>query len=212
MLAFVVPTFASMAAMTWVLPRYPLPLIPCLAVLTADLSLALLSRGPRSSWLTLGAIGLLVAPPFAGIVQYDRLASRPDTRLLAAQWIREHVPEQTRIGVCRGYGAPLIDRDEGPSAGRVYLLPCSREEMEKARAGVIVTHTHPVVSYFAPDDTADEWLNTRARRIATFSPFTRQPTPSCFYAGDAFYLPYCDFASVERGGPVITIWATPSGS
>jgi hypothetical protein len=38
LLAFIAPLFASMAGMTWILPRYPLPLIPVLAIFAAEAS------------------------------------------------------------------------------------------------------------------------------------------------------------------------------
>ena len=43
--------------------------------------------------------------------------------------------------------------------------------------------------------------------MANFSPLRAgRETTDCLYPGDAFYLPYCGFGALERGGPVITIW------
>ena len=62
LLAFVVPVFASMAGMTWVLPRYPLLLVPPLAMLAAEATLSL--PGRRAVWLVAAGV-LLVLPPSA---------------------------------------------------------------------------------------------------------------------------------------------------
>jgi hypothetical protein len=70
--------------------------------------------------------------------------------------------------------------------------------------------TQPWVPFFAPTDEVATWLETNARRLATFEPgLSPSNTGRCFYPGDAFYLPYCDFDKVERGGPIITVWALP---
>jgi dolichyl-phosphate-mannose-protein mannosyltransferase len=212
LLVFIVPTFASMAAMTWVLPRYPLPLIPPLAILGAELLVASLPARVAKSVVAI-VVAVLIAPPLIRIVRYDQLAARPDTRLLAGEWIAANIPSHARIAVCRGYGAPVVNRDEHgtPAFERVDLLPCTRQTIASANARYAVTHTHPAIPYFAPDDTARVWLASRARPLATFSPFAGPETQTCFYPGDAFYLPYCNFSDVQRGGPVITVWELPTG-
>lgn len=211
LLALVVPAFASMAGITWVLPRYPIPLIPALAVLAADASVSLLpARLP--AWAGAVLLAALVGPPLSRIVEYDRLAARPDTRLLAAGWLAAHVPAHARIAVCRGYGAPTVNTDDRtpPAFERIDLLPCTRDAIQASAAQYVVTHTHPAIPFFAPSDTARQWLESQARPLATFSPFkgTEEAT-ACFYPGDAFYLPYCRFGGVARGGPIITVWAVP---
>ena len=206
-LAFVIPMFASMAGITWILPRYPLPLIPALAIVAAEAAVTLLAgRLPRWGWLLL--IVVLAAPPLSRIVAYDRLASRPDTRVLAADWLEANLPAHARVAICRGYGAPFVGaRQSPPAILPLLLLPCDQAQIEQASAHYVVTHTHPSIAYFAPTDDARAWLQQRAQPIATFSPFVGgKDTGACFYPGDAFYLPYCGLSAVERGGPVVTVW------
>jgi dolichyl-phosphate-mannose-protein mannosyltransferase len=214
LLAFIVPTFLSMAWMTWVLPRYPLPLIAPLCVLAAEASLAMLPSHRRAVW-AIAVTALLAVPPFMRIVAYDRLASRIDTRLQASDWIAQHIPSGSRIAVCRGYGAPMVNSDPRtpPAFERVLLLPCSVEKIRETGARYVMTQTHPVIPFFVPTDEARQWLSDRARPLATFSPFRAEGrvTESCFYSGDAFYLPTCGFDAVERGGPVVTVWDLGSG-
>ena len=117
LLAFLVPAFASMAGITWVLPRYPVPLLPALAIFAAEAGVGLLA-GRLRWWGWAVVLAALAVPPLARIVAYDRLASRPDTRLVAAEWIASHLPEHARVAVCRGYGAPVVNSE--PGAGRVF--------------------------------------------------------------------------------------------
>jgi hypothetical protein len=209
LLALIVPAFASMAGITWVLPRYPLPLIPALATIAADTGLTLIPARLRA-WAGTALILLLIGPPLTRILPYDRLAARPDTRLQAADWLAAHAPPLARIAVCRGYGAPIVNIDPRapPAFDRVDLLPCTGDAMQTAGAEFVVIHTHPAVPFFAPSADAHPWLDLHAHLLATFTPFRRTDAATgCFYPGDAFYLPYCGFDSVDRGGPIITIWA-----
>jgi hypothetical protein len=102
------------------------------------------------------------------------------------------------------------DERAAPAFDRVDLLPCTQASIERAGADYVVTHTHPVIPFFAPSDDARQWLEAHARPLATFSPFAQGESvaPICFYPGDAFYLPLCGFGAMARGGPMITIWAT----
>jgi hypothetical protein len=99
-----------------------------------------------------------------------------------------------------------------PAFDRVDLLPCTGQTIGGAHAAYVVTHSHPAIPYFAPDDATRAWLKKGAKPLATFTPFNGPETQACFYTGDAFYLPYCNFGEVERGGPVITVWALAAGS
>ena len=112
--------------------------------------------------------------------------------------------------VCRGYGAPVVNADvrTPPAFDPVLILPCDLAKIRETGARYLVTHSHPSIPFFAPTEDAQRWLTEHARMLATFSPFNVERTmnESCFYPGDAFYLPWCDFGGVERGGPIVTIW------
>ena len=206
-LAYFIPAFASMALITWVLPRYPIPLLPALALFAAEATGALLPR-LRPAWIAVLLLAL-AGPPLVRIIEYDRLASRPDTRLLAEDWLRANIEPKARIAVCRGYGAPRVNADDRtpPAFDRREVIPCDVTALKKTEPRYVITHAHPAIAYFAPSNAARQWLETSARPVATFSPFRAgRETTACFYPGDAFYLPYCGFGALERGGPVITIW------
>ena len=205
-LAFLAPTFATMATMTWVLGRYTLPMVPPLAILASETLLACLPGGARVV-LALATAALAV-PPLVSIVKYDHLAAQPDTRLLAAEWVSDNLSPRSRVLVCRGYGAPVINSDHRrPPAFKPEIIPCRVEAIRDAGIRYLVTHDHPYVQYFRPTDDVRAWLAANAQPAVVFDPFkkTSSVTPY-FYARDAFYLPYAGFDAVERGGPVITIW------
>jgi hypothetical protein len=205
LLACVVPIFGSMAAMTWVLPRYPLPIVPALAVLAADACVAALPS-LRWGWVA-GLVAALSAQPLASNIAYDRLATVPDTRQLAADWAAAHLPQDPSVVVCRGYGAPVLDRATmtGPASRPVE---CTLDHVSASGVRYVIVHTHPFIPFFRPPEDAMRWLRDHGQAVATFDPFRSSDIAAgCFYPGDAFYLPYCGFSGVERGGPVITVWA-----
>ena len=210
LLALVVPTFASMAGMTWVFPRYTLPMIPALAILAAEAALAVVPPA-RTAWAVVVSV-VLALPALRSIVAYDRLAAREDTRVLAAGWVAENLPPRSRILVCRGYGAPVINDDHRrPPAFKPHLVPCSIDDVRSTEARYLITHEHPYVRFSALRGEVKEWLATDARLLAVFDPFRAgaRVTPF-FYRDDAFYLPWSGFGAVDRGGPILRIWELPA--
>ena len=205
-LAFLVPTFASMAGMTWVMARYTLPMVPPLAILAAEAALSWIPAPRRV--LPLAAAAALAVPPLVSAMAYDRLASRPDTRLQAADWIAENLPARSRILVCEGYGAPAINTDHRrPPAFKVETTPCRVEAIRDAGPRHLVTHDHPFVLYSRPSDEVRAWLAAHARPVVVFDPFRKASSVTpYFFPRDAFYLPYSGFAAMERGGPIVTVW------
>ena len=204
-LAFVVPCFISMAGITWVLPRYPIPLVPPLALLAAEAALSPAAKW-RAPWLA--AAGLAAAlPPLVKIVSYDRLATQADTRVLAAEWVAANVSPRTRIAVCRGYGAPAVNADHRrPPAFKPAEVPCTVDAIRGTGASYVIVHDHPQVRFFHPSDAVLRWLGAEARPVAVFDPFRKGAEDAFFFGSDAFYIPYSGFGAVERGGPIVTIW------
>ena len=187
-------------------PRYVLPLTPVLAVWAAQLLAEI--KIPRFAW---GALVLLSASPSLwSSIQFDRLASRDDTRLLLATWIDKNVPPQSQVLVCRGYGAPAVNEDRRrPPAFRVEQIDCHGEtSLEGRESSYLVTHEHDQLSGFSRvHPEISDWLETHAMMAATFDPYVRDPTTEpFFYGSDAFYIPYSGFGAMTRGGPIISIW------
>jgi len=76
--------------------RYTLPMIPLLC-LAAGLLVNAIARTQIRAWAT----ALIIAAPTAwASYSHDQLLARTDTRLLAVQWIEEHVPAGAKIARC----------------------------------------------------------------------------------------------------------------
>jgi len=81
--------------------RYLLPALPLLAVLAAKGALVV-CHAVRRPALAAPVILVLVVPPAWDSVRLDVLLAEPDTRSLAGQWIRAHVPPTVPVVVLGG--------------------------------------------------------------------------------------------------------------
>ena len=200
----------------WSFPRYLIPLIPVFAVFAGETTrwlLAELSLPPRMKPLAaIVAATVLASPGLKRTIEFDRVASRTDTRVLASEWVSENLPKRSEVLVCRGFGAPTINTDRRrPPAFEPRLIDCTPESVEATGARFLITHEHPkLVNYSRLSDDMRTFLARGAREIAAFDPFAsdnrsgeREPY---YFSGDAFYLPFTELGSVERGGPIVRIW------
>ncbi|MBN2371782.1 MAG: glycosyltransferase family 39 protein, partial [Vicinamibacteria bacterium] len=206
LLVFVVVFYAVIGTARWVVPRYVLPLVPVLALLASEASVGWLRRSRGRAAIV--AAALLGGQSLVAAVSYDRLASRKDTRVMAAEWIEAHIPARTRIAVCDGYGAIQWNRDprRGP-IHRARLVDCGEGSLAAVDRPFLVTHEHPTLAWSKPAGYFDRHLPPRWIKIADFDPFVPgREGGAFFHDGDAFYLPYTGFKAVTRGGPIVRIW------
>ena len=101
---FPVAYWALVGSGATVFARYILPVVPflCLtaayAVTELSRTMTALSGRPKWSHAISSALALLVVAPSAwSVVQFDRLLSRTDSRVLAAQWVRAQFPDGANI-------------------------------------------------------------------------------------------------------------------
>ena len=71
---------------------------------------------------------------------------------------------------------------------------------------------HPILTQYSKlPPSLESYLNRHADPLAVFDPFTEKYRAGAvepyFYGGDTFYIPFSGFGAVERGGPIVTIWA-----
>jgi hypothetical protein len=224
LLAFLIPFFGSAAGVGWVFPRYLVPLTPLFATLAAEFSCSMLRKAcipvlsQRPYAAALLAALVLAGPGLWRSIQFDRLASRKDTRLLASEWVAENLPRRSVILLCRGYGAPRINADRRrPPAFEPKKVRCTGNPvpalsaLSGAGARYLITHQHPQLKAFSSiPDGFERWLVEHARPLAVFDPFVRgsgrETSRPYFYTGDGFYLPLTGLGAMERGGPILTIW------
>jgi 4-amino-4-deoxy-L-arabinose transferase-like glycosyltransferase len=212
LLTFLVPFSLHIATVQVVYPRYVLPLIPLAAVSAAELILAGMARvapaGRRERLLLFLAAIALVAPGLWSSIQFDLLAAKKDTRVLAAEWVARHLPPRSEILVCRGYGAPQINEDRRrPPAFLPQIIPCTKANVERASSNYLVTHEHSQLSSFSQVPASlSRWLDLNADLRVAFDPYRGRASDAFFYRSDAFYLPFSGFQSFERGGPLVRVW------
>ncbi|MGH7894603.1 MAG: ArnT family glycosyltransferase, partial [Candidatus Binatia bacterium] len=188
------------------LSRYFTPLVPLLALLVAHTVAGATARlRPRPRMVArLALTVLLVAEPLYGSIAYDRIASETDTRVLATQWMAEHLPRGARVARFGSFIFPLADPDLPPG---VELADREWGDTDLDAHGVthVVTHQHTLpFSQIVPQ----QWrvIAPRLRLLAEFSPY-RNRAGGGFERLDAYYVPLWDFAAITRPGPLVRVWA-----
>lgn len=194
-------TFYAVAASTPTrFARYSLPLVPPLC-----LAAALFVDGvPARNAVKRGLVLVAVLPTLFDAVSFDRVLGRQDTRSLASSWILRNLSPGTPVMVSEGYGAPSIPSGY-PVREVAFRLGAVRDgENEGFRH--LVTHEHPALSRFSRIDGSLARRLESATLLARFTPFRVGVPPGLFDELDAFYVPYQRPGSVERPGPVVSIW------
>jgi 4-amino-4-deoxy-L-arabinose transferase-like glycosyltransferase len=198
--------YAVMALSPAHLARYATPMLAPLLLLEAGLLDAaarrFAPRAPRAAFAA--AILALAAEPLAASVAHDRILARPDTRVLASEWMSEHVPLGARVAVHGTrfwpWGEPVVPLRRlrvGPEPDAAAL--------ERAGARWLVVHEHPLF-WSSPDAEALAALAPRLELAARFVPYGAESRP-IFETADAYYAPFAGFAGVERAGPEIRIYS-----
>jgi hypothetical protein len=180
--------------------RYSLPAVPPLCLAAALFVESLPARREVKLALVLVA-GL---PSLLDTIAFDRVLGREDTRSLAASWIAENLPRGTPIMVSEGYGAPAIP--PGYPVREVGFRRGAVREGESAGFMHLVTHEHPALYRFSRIDESLKARLESATLLARFTPFREGTSPGLFDELDAFYVPYERPSSVERPGPLVSIW------
>ena len=189
------------------LVRYFTALVPVLTVLLAELVVTVSSRlrtpAARTGAMVLVTTALVVQPIASGLA-HDRIAGRTDTRVLATDWMRAHLPSNANVAVL---GATLFTYADPELPPTVHRVPADVAVDAYGAAGVthVVTHEHTIpFSRLDPQQMAR--LAPHLRLLAEFTPYTAGPAGG-FEDEDAFYIPFYAFAGVERPGPLVRVYA-----
>jgi len=206
MLGLLIPYMLMMVDVRVAYPRYVVPLVPVLAALSADIVMGVVAR--FRPYVAVLAASLLVTPTLWSSVQFDRLAAQKDTRILATDWLGENIERRAKIAVCEGYGAPKVNSDRRrPPAFEPIEIECAPPDVRDTGARYLITHEHPAFAQSLKHELqtmlAEEW-----KMLVRIDPFheTSSAIPF-FFRSDIFYLPMAGFDALERGGPIITVWA-----
>ncbi len=205
--AFSLFFYVSVGSSPVTLSRYVTPIAPFLTLLVAALVLWVADRVPRRGarpWIVVAGAVLLLAEPVASIAAWGRIASQTDTRVLATRWMAEHLRPGAVVAELGTIVFPISDPELPPGIVRP-VLPLGATDLRPYGVTHVLTHEHQLpFSKLIPDQM--QALTPHLRLLATFSPYRDGPAGS-FEVQDAYYIPFYDFAGVERPGPLVRIYA-----
>ena len=207
--AFPVAYYCVAGNSRWVFARYMVPVVPFLCLFAA-VAIVWVGRqitptSPRvpRALITAGLTAAVLVPSASSLFQFDRLVARTDSRVVAAQWVHEHVPTGSSILQNGGvYGRVQFDgtyRYEEWNVGRVRAdLPA------RARPDWIILHESPLGRYVEPS------VSTLVRHQYELLEYVKGSgsvnAGNVLDLQDALYVPYAGFRDVARPGPDIRIY------
>jgi hypothetical protein len=203
--AFLLASLVQLGVASAAYTRYLTPFLPALYALAGVALVALVDRASSRRTRAAFAAALLVvlaARPLHSAIRFDQTVAARDTRLLARDWLLQHVPKGTPI-LLLGSHWPYVFGDPDLSGWVVRRNPTLDSKL-----GIrwVVTHEHPLSFSRLPPAFAS--LRPQLTLEQTFSPFagTDAPPDALFELRDAFYVPIAGFHHVTRGGPIIRIY------
>jgi hypothetical protein len=210
LVAFAAAFYASIGSGYTVFFRYVLPLVPFVCVSAAA------GLGAAAGWMSLrwpGArtvvVVLLLAstagPALAQSARLDLLLARTDTRVLAAQWLRERMRNGDSL------------HDAGSRYTRLDLSQVRFQRVDYDAAtdafmggdgqppDWLLLHESPLTNYTSTPPAL--WQLAQRRYQLVHSVRGGRISESAVYdRQDAFFLPIAGFSAVERPGPTIHIY------
>jgi len=156
------------------------------------------------------AIVFLVASPSAiRACQFDRLLSRTDSRVLAADWVMANAKAHASIYITGShYGWPDIGRK---GRGPEYVFVEFTDEGFRTASGTaierpdwIVLQESPLIAYSSVPDAVRNLLPSYGL-VQTFRAVDMR-APHVYDQQDAFFVPLAGFAGVGRPGPNLSIY------
>jgi hypothetical protein len=190
--------------------RYMVPIVPflCLGAAVVVASIHGAIAGRNRALATAAAVAILfaaAAPTAVKAIALDRLLSRTDSRVLAAQWIKRNVAPGTTI-LMTGRGFEVSPPGDGTEY-RLWLWNVEGALLTSA-AGVrpdwIVVEESPLRFYSHVPVELQPILRDYAFRHSVQA--VRLSDPHVYDQQDAFYLPIGGFSGVARPGPNLTIY------
>ena len=197
--------------------RYVLPLVPFLCIFAAfgvTRFVDAVVRPRAAQWTTpalAGAAALLILPSALNVVRFNRIVSRVDTRVVAADWLRSHMePGAVLYGSGESYSQPRL---AWPPSKRDYLVvefDAGRHRFTTPGAGLpdwIVTpgESSPRLYSRTPYQVT-ALLAKHYDLVQEFTALRGDERESWFDRQDAFFVPYSDLRFRERPGPDLRIY------
>jgi 4-amino-4-deoxy-L-arabinose transferase-like glycosyltransferase len=196
--------------------RYMMPAVPFLCVFAAyfvnEAARAVARLTPVRRPLAAACLGLLVVAPSAwNAIRFDQILSRRDSRLVAADWILEHVPLGTSVFVTgNSYGHPPLEDRVNPKYRLIGYEYRSNRFVERGRRfegtpDWIVVQRSALPYSHIPDPVVE--MLPRDYVLAHVIKAADLAEPNNVYdIQDAFYMPYGGFRNIQRPGPNFEIY------
>ena len=193
--------------------RYAIPLVPFVCITAAWLVTWLLSKWPKPTRfphaLTAAAAVLIVLPSAISTVQFDRIISRSDNRVVVARWFDEHVPAGSTVLMSGSpYGYVQFTRGKNYKAWlwdrkRLMFLTFPEDRPATGRPEYILVQESPLPYQTQPEVSA--MLKENYKLIERFQAFA--PDEARVYdLQDAFFTPFAGFHGVQRPGPNYSLY------
>ncbi len=203
---FPIAYYALLGSGYTVFVRYMLPVVPflCLAagytVTEAASWLATRARRPRlAPTIATAGVIILLWPSAVSVISFDRLISRPDSRLLARRWVESQFPQGTTI-------AQL-----GTETGHVFLHGVNEKRYVRtaltrpgARPDLVIVHSSPLRP--EPRELRERRILASDYELAYARDVVGDHPENIYDRQDDFYLPLAGFKGVERPGPNFRIY------
>lgn len=192
--------------------RYMIPIVPFLVVAAAWLVTATVRRVTPSGLALALTAALVVLPSAMSVVEFDRIASADDNRVVVAEWFARHVqPGDSVLQSGSIYGYAQIDNRvwavwTWDRFRKAFIVQNRRAE---GRPDWILLQESPLPSM--TQDVVAEFLNEDYHFVREFKAYV--PSNGRVYdLQDAFFIPFAGFSGVDRPGPNFTLYRRSSAS
>ena len=190
--------------------RYMIPVVPFLTVAAAWLVTTAIRRLTPSGPAVAAAAALLMLPSAISVIQFDRIASATDNRVIVAEWFSRHVsPGESVLQSGSIYGYAQIDNRiwsvwTWDRFRKAFIVQNRRTE---GRPDWILLQDSPLPSL--TQDVVTEFLKEDYEFVREFPAYT--PGRRRVYdQQDAFFIPFAGFSGVTRPGPNFTLYRRSS--
>jgi 4-amino-4-deoxy-L-arabinose transferase-like glycosyltransferase len=210
--AFPAAYFAVAGSFGHVFFRYMIPIVPFLVVGAAWLVTTAVRRVTASKPALALAATLVVLPSAASVVQFDRIASATDNRVIVADWFARHVPPGDSVLQSGSiYGYAQIDNRvwtvwTWDRYRKAFMVHDRRAE---GRPDWILLQESPLPSM--TQDVVAAFLKKDYHVAGQFTAYS--PRDARVYdRQDGFFIPFAGFSGVTRPGPNFTLYKHTTAS
>lgn len=196
--------------------RYMVPVVPFLCIFAASFVDAVAGVAARLTGvrqpLVAAALGFVVIAPSAwSVLQFDTIVARKDSRVVAAEWVHEHVSRGATVYMTGNpYGHPPLEDRVNP---KYRLIDFDRNMDHFTEKGRPMTESpdwiivqRSALPYSHIPDTVANVLPRRYHLAHIVRAVDLGNSRNVYDIQDAFYLPYGGFRGIRRAGPNLEIY------